>query len=136
MEISLKKSENAHFQYYASNGDVEIPICASSKLESGNEGFSPMQLLLVGVGGCMSIDVIMILRKQKQEIDNYSVKVSATRVDATPAIFKDIHIHIDISGEVQEEKLQKAIQLSEEKYCSVHHILGATADIKVTYTLS
>lgn len=135
MEISIKKTEK-NYQFYANNGEVDIPICASPSMEEGLIGFRPMQLILVSLGGCMSIDVMNILLKQRQQIDAYEVKVKADRVDEIPAIFKSIIIEIHISGKVKEKKLQEAIQLSEEKYCSVHKILGYTAEITTKYFLN
>lgn len=135
MNISLKKTDKK-FAFKGSNGESEFDICASPKLEVGNSGFRPMELLLVSLGGCMSIDVLSILDKQKQVVDNYEVELTAEREDAIPAIFKTIHMHIIIDGEIAEKKLQRAIDLGVEKYCSVYKILSPTADIQIKYSLN
>ncbi len=135
MEIHIRKTEK-NFQFISSNGETEIPLCATPEMEPGNSGFRPMQLVLASLGGCMSIDVMHILLKQRQEVASYEVKVSASRVDDTPAIFEKITISLFVKGKIKEEKLQQAIQLSEEKYCSVHKILGYTADITTEYFLN
>lgn len=90
----------------------------------------------MGVAGCSSIDVVMILQKMKQPLEDIKVKVSATREkngDATE--FSTIHIHFDLWGELKESKAQKAIDLSLEKYCSVSKMLEKTAKISSTLTL-
>lgn len=135
MEITLKKND-PKFSFTAFNEDSEIKLCATPALEEGNTGFRPMQLMLVSLAGCMSIDVLSILYKQKQLVEDYEVKVSASRTDEIPAIFKEIEIHLHIVGDIPAEKIQRAISLSEEKYCSVHKIMGQSAKITTKFTQS
>lgn len=135
MEISIKKTKK-DFAFIADNDEVKILLCAGPQLEEGNTGFRPMQMILASLGGCMSIDVMMILKKQRQEVHSYEVKVIGDRVDGTPRVFKNITIEIHVKGKVKEEKLQQAIKLSEEKYCSVHHMLNKAVKIKTKYFLN
>ncbi len=135
MEIIVKKSIK-DFSFIASNGETNIALCAGPKLEEGNTAFRPMQMLLASLGGCMSIDIMMILKKQRQEVNNLEVKVIGDRAEGTPAYFNKIIIEVHVKGKVKEEKLQQAIRLSEEKYCSVYHSLRSDMDIKTKYFLN
>ncbi len=135
MKISIKKTKK-DFAFIADNDEVKILLCAGPKLEVGNTGFRPMQMLLASLGGCMSIDIMMILKKQRQKVDSYQVNVIGERVDAIPAVFKNITIEVHIQGDVKEEKLQQAIKLSEEKYCSVHHMINKEVKIVSKYFLN
>lgn len=135
MEIQLTKTD-AKFEFTATNQQATLPICASPVLGAEQNGFRPMELLLVGLASCMSIDVLNILYKQRQIISKYEVKVSATRQDAEPSIFETITVSLYVWGEVEDSKLDKAIQLTTDKYCSVYNILKPTATIKTQYFLN
>ena len=135
MEISIKKTKK-DFAFIADNDEVKILLCAGPQLEEGNTGFRPMQMILASLGGCMSIDIMMILKKQRQEVHTYEVKVKGDRVDDTPKVFHHIIIEVHVTGKVKEEKLKQAIKLSEEKYCSVHHMLNKAVKIETKYFLN
>ena len=95
-----------------------------------------MQLLLAAAGSCSSIDIIMILKKQKQELKDIEVEVTAEREkDNVPALFTDIHIHFKLSGQVTEEKAKRAVSLSMEKYCSVVKTLEKTARVTSSFEI-
>jgi putative redox protein len=84
-----------------------------------NVGFRPMELLLVGVGGCSSFDVVAILKKARQNVTRCETDVTAVRADAIPAVFEKIHLHFRVSGkDLSEKQVEKAVALSAEKYCS------------------
>lgn len=134
MRVTLKKTEK-RFAFEASNDKATLAVCASEQLENGNVGFRPMELILEGLAGCMSIDVLSILYKQRQEVQEFRVDVEAKRSNEIPSIFKSIKLHISVVGRVSIDKLEKAIHLSETKYCSVHKILEPTAKISTSYTL-
>lgn len=134
MKVILKKTENK-FSFVASNEVSQFDVCASESLEKGNSGFRPMELVLEGLAGCMSIDVLSILYKQRQVVSKFEVEVDAVRAEEVPSIFETIRIHIAISGNIAIDKLERAIELSETKYCSVHKILEPTAKISTSYTL-
>jgi len=135
MEINIKKEEKA-YHFTAKNKQVSVSMCGSEKLVDNPIGFRPTELVLTGLGGCMSIDVLSILEKSKQVVASFDVKVNATRRDEVPGLFKDIIITITVGGEVKESKLQQAIRLSEEKYCTVYKIVEKTANIKTVYILN
>ncbi len=135
MEIQLTKTE-AQFEFTATNNQAVLPICASPSLEAAQNGFRPMELLLVGLASCLSIDVLTILYKQKQIISKYQVKVTATRKKTEPSVFEDITVSLYVCGKVSELKLGKALELTKEKYCSVYHILKPTAHIQTQYFIN
>ena len=131
MEIKLTHINNYHSKIENLNGNfIEI----DNKTDLDPKGVSPMELLLMGVSGCSSIDIISILKKQKQNFKDLRIKVKGFREQKElPAVFKKIHADVFIDGDVDPKKAIKATQLSFEKYCSVSKTLEATADI--TYTV-
>ena len=95
-----------------------------------NLGVRPMEMLLLGLGGCTSFDVVSILHKSRQNISDCEVEVEAERADSVPKVFTRIHLHFIVSGrELDEAKVGKAISLSADKYCSASRILEKTAAI-------
>ena len=111
-----------------------IYIDGARKIGGENLGFRPMQLLAAGAGSCSSIDIISILKKQRQQIEDLQVEVRAEREEgAVPALFTTIHLHFVLSGILDEDKVKKAITLSLEKYCSVVKILEKTTKITYSY---
>ncbi|MDO5770183.1 MAG: OsmC family protein [Psychrobacter sp.] len=96
-------------------------------------GASPMELILLGLGGCASYDVVSILKKSRQDITDVSCQLSANRADTVPAVFTEIHLHFVITGHnVGEKQVEKAVQLSAEKYCSASQMLSA-GGVKITH---
>ena len=95
-----------------------------------NLGPRPMEMVLTGAGGCTSIDVMMILQKSKQDVTDCWVEIEATRADENPKVFTSIHMHFVITGRnLDPVKIERAINLSHDKYCSVTIMLGKTAAI-------
>ena len=89
-----------------------------------NFGVRPMQVLLMGLGGCSGIDIVMILKKQRQQVDNFSMKIEAERQDGKePSLWKEAKIIFTLKGKIDEEKAQRACELSMNKYCSVAETL-------------
>ncbi len=100
--------------------------------ESGGEnlGVRPMEMLLLGVAGCTMIDVVTTLKKMRQDLTHCETKISAERASDHPKVFTDIHIQFIVKGkDLDAKKVDKAITLSAEKYCSASIILGETATI-------
>ena len=98
-------------------------------------GVRPMELLLIGLAGCTGMDVAYILRKQRQTFTGLEVNVQAERADTHPKVYTKIHIEYVVRGPVKESAVQKAIRLSEEKFCSASAILGKTAEITNSYRI-
>ena len=100
--------------------------------ESGGEnlGVRPMEMLLLGVAGCTMIDVVTTLKKMRQDLSHLETKINAERATNHPKVFTDIHIQFILKGQdLDEKKVDKAITLSAEKYCSASIMLGETATI-------
>ncbi len=98
-----------------------------------NMGFRPMEMLLLGVGGCSSFDVVQILQKSRQQIMDCVTTVTAERVDAVPSVFSKIHLHFVVSGrDLKASMVERAVQLSAEKYCSASIMLG-NAGVEITH---
>lgn len=95
-----------------------------------NLGPRPMEMLLIGAGGCTSFDVITILKKSRQAVSDCYVELDAERAETDPKIFTQIHLHFVVTGkDLKPEVVAKAIKLSAEKYCSASIMLGATAEV-------
>lgn len=100
-------------------------------------GTGPMQLLIMGLGGCSGIDILSILRKGRQQVDSFHVSIDAERESgAVPSPYKKIHAHYTLTGELNPEKVRRAIELSLTKYCSVSKTLETFADITFSFTVN
>jgi len=134
MVITLVKQVGAyHFKASNESGST-IDIDASPAIGGTNQGPRPMELLIMGLGGCSGIDLLSILRKQKIEPEGVEIVINADREkDAVPSLFTDIHVEYRIKGDVDLSKAERAAQLSMEKYCSAAKTLEKTA--KITYSV-
>jgi putative redox protein len=95
-----------------------------------NLGVRPMEMLLLGLGGCTAFDVVSILHKSRQQISDCEVEIEAERADEIPKIFTHIHVHFIVSGRgLDEKKVSKAVSLSADKYCSASRMLEKAASI-------
>jgi putative redox protein len=134
MKIELKRLNDAvHFEGTGS-GDVKIHIDGSEAIGGQGLGVRPMELVLMALGSCSSLDLISILKKQRQEITDFSVDVNAERKEEAPNIFTKIHILFRLSGTIDEAKAEKAAELAVKKYCSVHDMLAA-GGVEISYSL-
>ena len=101
-----------------------------------NLGPRPMETLLLGMGACMSYDVLSILKKSRQDIHDCKVEISADRADEHPRVFTAIRVHFVITGDyIKTAQVQRAINLSAEKYCSASIMLGKTAELAHTFEI-
>ncbi len=99
-----------------------------------DSGPRPMEMLLMGLGGCASFDVVHILKKGRQEVTACEAHIDAERAESEPKVFTKIHLHFVVTGKgLSEKKVAKAIALSAEKYCSASIMLGKTAEITHNY---
>ena len=95
-----------------------------------NLGIRPMEMLLLGMGGCSTIDVVSTLKKMRQQVDDCRAEISAERAPQHPKIFTKIHMHFVLTGiNLNQKKVSKAISLSADKYCSASIMLGKSAHI-------
>ena len=113
-------------------GDNNISVLIDNKTNDEVHGASPMELLLMAVGGCNAIDIIYVLKKQRQVVDSYKVEVEGTRSEVRNAKpFKSMHVTVYLEGDIAPEKAKRAASLSFEKYCSVSITLENS--VKITY---
>jgi putative redox protein len=130
MKVTLNRvNENFHFQLKNERGHI-VNVDNRSEYGGDDLGASPMELLLMGVAGCSSIDIISILTKQRQKITSFKAEVEGIRVpieDAKP--FKEITVVFFLEGKIDAEKAMRAAELSFDKYCSVSKTLEPTATI-------
>lgn len=120
LEAQVNWQDDVNFIGVSPSGH-EIAIDANKKL-----GASPMELILLGLGGCASYDVVTILKKSRQEVLDVVCQLTANRADTVPAVYTDIHLHFVVTGhKIKESQVAKAIELSAEKYCSASQMLSA-----------
>lgn len=139
MKISLKRLDDA-FHFEARNEDGRtVHMDAAEKIGGHNKGVRPTQMLLMSLAGCSGIDVINILNKQKQVLDDFQVEVEGEQENIQDAakVFTDINIKFILKGNVEPQKAKRAVELSMEKYCSVEKTLRlAGAKIKHSIILN
>ncbi|TBH70137.1 OsmC family protein [Aquirufa antheringensis] len=133
MEVVLNRiDQDFHFEAKGSS-PIPVHIDAAEGIGGHNAGARPMELLLMGLGGCTAIDVILILKKQRQVVEDFQIRVSGDRekiegTEKTP--FRQINIQFELKGEIDGSKALKAIQMSMDKYCS------ATAQLEPSATIT
>ena len=102
-----------------------------------NHGVRPMEMLLLGLGGCTAFDVVLILKRGREPINGCEVEITAERAETDPKVFTAIHLNYKLSGKgLAAAKVERAIALSKEKYCSASIMLGATAKITADFTVA
>lgn len=127
MKARVKWIEKMAFVGESESGHAMV-MDASPDVGGRNLGPRPMEMLLLGTGGCSSIDVILILQKMRQQVTDCYVEIDAERAASEPKVFTKIHLHFVVKGkDIKAEAVEKAVKLSAEKYCSASIMLGATA---------
>lgn len=136
MKINIERLDDAfHLRASNSQGNT-VETDANPDIGGHGQGMRPMEMLLSSLGACSSIDVIHILKKQRQPLEDIKVELNAEREkDKQPALFTDIHVLFHLYGALDAEKVERAINLSMEKYCSVSRILEKTARITWSWTI-
>jgi len=130
-EISVFWKGDAAFVGHASNGGT-----VQMGLLDGNPGVGPMQLLLVALAGCTGVDVLSILQKKRYKLEDMRLEISGRKADDYPMIWKEIKVKYLIWGDgILVKDVEQAIQLSEEKYCSVGAMLARSAEITSSYKI-
>jgi putative redox protein len=137
MKVTLTRQNDAvHFQARTESGAV-LDIDGAPAVGGQGLGARPMEVVLSALGGCSGIDVLSILAKQRQPVDGLVITIDGVRdPDATPSLFKTIHVHFGLTGGAEEDKVARAVALSMEKYCSVARILERTATISFSHSVS
>ena len=136
MKVVLSRvDEGFHFEGVGSS-DSEVHIDGSTEIGGQNSGARPMELVLMGLGSCGAMDIISILKKQKQNLIDLKISIDAERdKNNTPAVFTEINIEFLLFGNLDEDKVARAVNLSMQKYCSVSAMLGKTALISYSYQI-
>ena len=135
VKVELERVNGAFgFEAKDANGHT-VQIDTSPETGGENFGVRPMQLLLMGLGGCSGIDILSILKKQRQNVTGFRMRIDGEREPGSdPSLWKNIDLVFELKGDVDRDKAEKAISLSMEKYCSVSETLkraGATLNWKV-----
>ncbi len=135
MKATVKWVDNAMFIGESGSGHA---VVMDGPAESGgaNLGVRPMEMLLLGMGACSSVDVVSILKKSRQAIQDCRVEIEAERSDEIPKVFTKIHLHFVLTGdELKEAHVKRAVELSADKYCSASIMLGKSAEISHDYEI-
>lgn len=129
MEVRVKWVDGMMFLGESESGHA-IVMDGPPELGGNNMGVRPMEMLLLGMGGCTSIDVMQMLQKSRQNITDCVAEISAERVDTIPKVFSKIHVHFVVTGkELKESAVARAVKLSAEKYCSASIMLEKAVEI-------
>ena len=129
MKARIKLIEGVSFAGQSESGHT---VVMDGPPDSGgkNLGVRPMEMLLLGLGGCSAFDVVHILRKGRQAITDCIAEIDATRADTDPKVFTRIHVHFIVTGRgLDAKRVEQAVKLSAEKYCSASIMLGKVADV-------
>jgi putative redox protein len=135
MKARIKWLEGAAFVGESGSGHC---VVMDGPPENGGRdlGIRPMEMLLIGLGGCTAFDVMYILRKARQPVTDCVVEVEASRSGRVPKVFTRIQVHYTVSGDgLNERQVERAVRLSSEKYCSASVMLGKTAEISHDYRI-
>lgn len=135
MEARIKWVQDATFIGESGSGHA---IVMDGPTDSGgrNLGVRPMEMLLIGMGGCTAFDVVDILKKSRQDVSDCVVELQAERAAEVPRIFTKIHVHFIVTGKgLKEAHVKRAVELSAEKYCSASIMLGKMAEITHDYEI-
>ncbi len=135
MECVVRWGEGMSFIAETGSGHM---VAMDGAPEAGGRNLAPrpMEMILAGAGGCTAFDVVLILKRSRQEVSDCSVKLNAERADVDPKVFTKIHFHFTVTGKgLKPEVVERAIKLSSEKYCSASIMLGKTAEITHTWDI-
>jgi putative redox protein len=138
MDVKLEWKQKMSFTGSSVPGlGFTLPVGASPEFNGDNDGFKPMELMLLGLAGCTAMDVVSILEKKHQEITRFEVKVHADRASEHPKVFTDIVVEYVVSGkDLDRTAVERAVELSESKYCSGVAMLRKNSPIHTKITLN
>ena len=129
MQVTVQLQEDDALEGLSESGH-RVLMDRSPKVGGQNLGARPMEMLLLGLGGCALIDVILILRKSRQEFSDIRVEIDADREEAPPQVFNRIHLHFVVTASnIDPNRVGRAVSLSAEKYCSASKMLDSVAQI-------
>jgi putative redox protein len=135
MKVEVDWTGGISFEAIADSGH-KVLMDASPAAGGENKGSRPMELLLMGLGGCSSIDVMLMLQKSRQDVTDCKAVIEAERADAVPAVFTHIHVHFIVTGRgLSSKHVERAVKLSAEKYCSASIMLAKAVEITHDYEI-
>ena len=135
MKAKIKWIDKVNFRGESDSGH-QVMIDGPKELGGENKGMRPMELMLLGMGGCTSFDVVTILKKSRQSIKSCEALISAERASEAPKVFTKIHIRFMIEGnDLDESSVERAIRLSAEKYCSATIMMSKSVEITHDYRI-
>ncbi len=135
MNVRIKWVENVMFMGQSGSGHAVV-MDGPPELGGKNLGIRPMEMMLMGLGGCTSFDVMLILQRSRQNVTDCVAELSAERAETDPKVFTKIHIHFIVTGkELKEKMVKRAVELSATKYCSASIMLAQTVDITYDYEI-
>lgn len=135
MNITIKRIDDAYLMESISPEGQTVRSDATLDIGGRGQGMRPTQMLLASLGSCSSIDVIELLRKQRQPLQHIELDVSGQRTDDIPRVFTDIHVHYRLYGELEPGKVERACRISMEKLCSITKMLEKAATITWSYAI-
>ncbi len=136
MKITLQRINQAVRFEGENTAGITVVTEGSPDIGGEGKGIRPMELLLMSLASCSSMDAVTILKKMRQPLEGMKVEVEGERdTEQVPAVFKKIHLHFDLSGPLKPEKVEQALRLAVEKYCSVGRMLEKTATITWDFTI-
>ncbi|MCA9952655.1 MAG: OsmC family protein [Anaerolineales bacterium] len=136
MDASVKMDGGAMRFVGAADSGFPVVMDAHPSVGGDNNGARPMELLLLGLCGCTAMDVISILRKKRQQVSGLEVKAHAKNAETYPKVFTNIALEYIVTGkEVDPQAVERAIQLSAERYCPAQAMLGQVAGMDLTFTI-
>ncbi|MDB2703209.1 OsmC family protein [Methylophilaceae bacterium] len=136
MKTQIKWMQDVSFKGKSESGH-EVILDGPEELGGKGLGMRPMEMMLIGMGGCTSFDVVTILKRSRQQITGCIAEIEAVRADAIPKVFTSIHIHFLIKGiDLQKKAVERAVELSANKYCSASIMLGKSVKITHDFVIS
>jgi len=136
MKITLRRLDDAYHMIALNETGNTVESDGSPDIGGSHKGMRPMQMMLSALGSCSAIDVIQFLKKMRQPMRDIEMEVTAKReADSIPSLFTDIHIHYILYGPLDSRKVERAITMSVDKYCSVARIMEKTATITWDYEI-
>ena len=136
MKIVINRINQAVHLKAVNESGQSIEMDGSPEIGGEELGMRPMEVLLSSLAGCSSMDVLSILKKMREDVQDYQVEITGVRdLDQVPSVFKEIHVHFILKGDLNTKNVEKAVTLSMEKYCSVSKMLENSAEITHSFEI-
>ena len=133
-QVSAKLHHSEALKFNVELNGRRIQLDSSDEM---GQAFTPMELFLVALAGCTAMDVKWIMERQRQKLNRFDITINGTRREEDPKYYDEIDIRYSLAGDnIRKDAVERAIRLSQEKYCSVHAMLKDSIKLKVTYTIT